>query len=200
MSPARATAETTSGADEAVLLGRARDGDLSAFEEIVRRYQRRVYGVARRIVRRHEVADDVAQETYLRAWQSLSRFDVAKPFGPWVCRIAVNLAINQVRSPAWREDPLAEGQAEEPAPSASPLGEVLDGEAGMALDRALASLPPDQRAVFVLRAVEELSYREIAAALGVQIGTVMSRLHRARARLADALGPWLSAAPRAGGV
>jgi RNA polymerase sigma-70 factor, ECF subfamily len=199
MKPTRARGLATSGPDEAGLLTRARGGDLPAFEKIVGRYQRRVYGVARRIVRRHEVADDVAQETFIRAWQSLGSFDVERPFGPWVCRIAANLAINQVRAPTWREDALPDGAAEEAAPGRSPLHELLDGEAGQALERALAALPAEQRAVFVLRAVEDLSYREIAAALDLQIGTVMSRLFRARARLTAALGPWLPAAVRLGG-
>ena len=98
--------------DETFLLARARQGDLSAFEEIVGRYQRRVYGVALRIVRSHAVADDVAQEAFLKAWQALDRFELGRPFGPWVCRIAANLAVNHVRSPVAREDPLPEGHGE----------------------------------------------------------------------------------------
>ena len=92
---------------EAVLALRA-----SAFEEVVRRYQRRVYGVALRIVRTHDVADDVAQEAFVRAWRSLDRFELGRPFGPWVCRIAANLALNHVRSPRAREEGLPEGHAE----------------------------------------------------------------------------------------
>src|SRR6185436_3765407 len=99
-------------AAEADLLARARDGNLFAFDEIVRRYQRRVYSTAVRIVRRHDLADDVAQETFLRAYQSLDRFDRQRPFGPWICRIAANLAINHVRSPRAREEALPEELAE----------------------------------------------------------------------------------------
>jgi RNA polymerase sigma-70 factor (ECF subfamily) len=182
--------------DETFLLARARQGDLSAFEEIVRRHQRRVYGVALRIVRSHDVADDVAQETFLRAWRSLDRFELGRPFGPWVRRIAANLAVNHVRSPEAREDPLPEGHGETPAPGADPLGALLDAEARRVLDEAVCALPAEQRAVFVLRAVEELSYQEIADALGLHLGTVMSRLFRARTRLARALGPYLGAAAR----
>jgi RNA polymerase sigma-70 factor (ECF subfamily) len=180
--------------DETFLLARARQGDVSAFEEIVRRHQRRVYGVALRIVRSHGVADDVAQETFLRAWRSLDRFELGRPFGPWVCRIAANLAVNHVRSPQAREGPLPEGYGETPAPSADPLGAVLDAEARRVLDEAVAALPAEQRAVFVLRAVEDLSYREIAEALDLHVGTVMSRLFRARERLAQALRPYLGPA------
>jgi RNA polymerase sigma-70 factor (ECF subfamily) len=180
--------------DETFLLARARQGDLPAFEEIVRRHQRRVYGVALRIVRSHAVADDVAQDAFVRAWQSLDRFELGRPFGPWVCRIAANLAINHVRSPVAREDPLPEGHGETRATLANPLDTVLDGEAHRLLHEALETLPPEQRAVFVLRAVEDLSYGEIAEALGLSPGTVMSRLFRAREKLVRALAPYLGPA------
>ena len=182
--------------DEGFLVARARQGDAAAFEELVRRHQRRVYAVARRIVRAHDVADDVSQEAFVRAWRSLDRFEAGRPFAPWVCRIAANLAINHVRSPRAREDGLPEGHAETPARDAGPLGSVLDAEAGRALDAAVAALPAEQRAVFVLRSVEEMSYEAIAEALSLSPGTVMSRLFRAREKLARALAPYLGAAAR----
>jgi RNA polymerase sigma-70 factor (ECF subfamily) len=182
------------GPEDSFLIARARQGDLRAFEEIVRLYQRRVYGVALRIVRAHDVADDVAQEAFVRAWRSLDRFELGRPFGPWVCRIAANLAVNHVRSPRAREEGLPEGHGETPAGDPGPLGAVLDAEARRVLDEAVATLPAEQRAVFVLRAVEEMSYAEIAEALGISPGTVMSRLFRARERLAKALAPYLGAA------
>lgn len=181
---------------EAELLAKARGGSLLAFEEIVKRYERRVYGIALRIVRRHEVADDVAQEAFMRAHQALSTFDLDRPFGPWICRIASNLAINHVRSPQAREAPLPEGHAETPAPGRGALDLVLEREAREVLERALLGLPAEQRAVFALRTFEELSYREISEALGISIGTVMSRLSRARERLREALAPYLGLAPR----
>lgn len=185
--------------DESDLLTKARGGNLFAFEEIVKRYQRRVYGVAVRIVRRHHLADDVAQETFIRAHRFLQDFDPARPFGPWVCRIAANLAMNQLRSRQAREEDIGEAQAEIPAPGSDPLASVLEGEARDALDRALDRLPAGQRAVFVLRAVEEFSYREIADALGISLGTVMSRLSRARETLRRSLSPYLGAVPRRAG-
>ena len=189
------------GQDEAGLLARAKGGDLSAFEEMVRRYQRRVYGVALRIVRRHDVADDVVQEAFLRAHQALGRFDLSRPFGPWICRIAANLAVNHVRSPRAREQGLPEAHAETPSGAAGPLEGVLDTEAREELSRALETLSPEQRAVFTLRVFEELSYKEIADALEISMGTVMSRLARARERLRAALASYLgpALARRAGG-
>jgi len=188
------TETTDPGPDETFLLARARQGNLAAFETVVRRYQRRVYGVALRIVRAHDVADDVAQEAFVRAWRSLDRFEIGRPFGPWVCRIAANLAVNHVRSPRAREEGLPEGYAETRSSDPGPLGAVLDREAREVLDEAVGRLSPEQRAVFVLRAVEEMSYEEIAGALGISQGTVMSRLFRARERLAKALAPYLGAA------
>jgi len=181
-------------AAEADLLARARDGNLFAFDEIVKRYQRRVYATAVRIVRRHDVADDVVQEAFLRAHQALGRFDLSRPFGPWICRIAANLAVNHVRSPRAREEGLPEAHAETRSREPGPLGALLDAEGARVLEAALAELPQEQRAVLVLRAVEELSYAEIAESLGISAGTVMSRLYRARERLALALRPYLGKA------
>ena len=184
---------------ETDLLAKAQRGNLFAFEEIVRRYQRRVYGTALRIVRRHDVADDVVQDAFLRAYQALERFDRQRPFGPWICRIAANLAVNHVRSPESREEALPESLAEAPAPDQGPLGGVLESEGREVLDRAMDRLSPEQRAVFVLRVFEELSYQEIAEALGISPGTVMSRLSRARERLREALTPYLGMAMRRAG-
>jgi RNA polymerase sigma-70 factor (ECF subfamily) len=181
---------------EADLILKARHGNLFAFEEIVKRYQRRVYGIALRIVRRHEVADDVAQETFIRAHRALAGFDLERPFGPWISRIAANLAVNHVRSPQAREEPLPEGFGEAAAAGPGPLDGVMEREARAVLERALERLPAEQRAVFVLRVMEDLSYREIAAALGISLGTVMSRLSRARERLRQALVPYLGEAAR----
>jgi RNA polymerase sigma-70 factor, ECF subfamily len=164
---------------------------------MVKRYERRVYAVALRVVRRHDVADDVAQEAFLRAWQALSTFDLARPFGPWVCRIAANLAVNQVRSPRAREEGLPEGHGEQEDQGQDPLANVLEAEAGRALEGALSALPTEQRAVVTLRVIEEMSYKEIAEALSLPVGTVMSRLARGREKLALALRPYVGARARA---
>jgi RNA polymerase sigma-70 factor (ECF subfamily) len=189
-------------ASEADLLKSAQGGNLFAFEEIVRRYQRRVYSTALRITRRHDVADDVTQEAFLRAHRALASYDPGRPFGPWVCRIAANLAINHVRSPEAREEELDEAAlAARPSTAEGPLGALLDQEARTVLEDALGALPPEQRAVFVLRTFDDLSYKEIAEALDLEVGTVMSRLSRARERLRGALSGYLRPAlGRAGGA
>jgi RNA polymerase sigma-70 factor (ECF subfamily) len=190
-------------ATEADLLAGAQGGNLFAFDEIVRRYQRRVYSTAMRIVRRHDLADDVTQEAFLRAHRALASYDRGRPFGPWICRIAANLAINHVRSPEAREEALDEGAiGREPASAADgPLGAVLEKEAQRVLEEAVGRLPAEQRAVFVLRTFDDLSYKEIAEALDLSVGTVMSRLSRAREKLRGALAGYLGPAlDRAGGA
>jgi RNA polymerase sigma-70 factor (ECF subfamily) len=174
---------------------KAQAGNLFAYEELVRRYQRRVYAVAYRIVRRSDVADDVAQETFLRAYRAIGRFEVGRPFAPWVVRIAANLAINRKRSPNEREQGLPEGHAETRSSSPSPLDRLLDAEAASVLEQALDDLPEEQRVVFVLRVYEDLSYQEIAETLGISPGTVMSRLSRARTKLRGIVLPYLSSGP-----
>jgi RNA polymerase sigma-70 factor (ECF subfamily) len=193
------TARNLADPGERDLLEKARGGNLFAFEEIVRRHQGRVFAVAYRVLRRHDAADDVAQEAFVRAWRNLKDFDLERPFAPWVCRIAANLAVNEVRSPRAREEGLPEGHAETPAAGADPLLGVLDQEARRVLDAALREIPQEQRAVFALRVFEEQSYQEIAEALGISIGTVMSRLARAREKLRLALLPYLGPALRRAG-
>lgn len=135
----------------------------------------------------------MTQETFIRAYQSLSGFDLGRPFGPWVCRIAANTAINHVRSKVSREDPLPENLAATSGATGDPEALLSEVETRRIVATALAALPVGQRAVFVLRAVEELSYKEIAEALDISIGTVMSRLSRAREKLRVLLEPRLRA-------
>lgn len=172
---------------------RVREGDRDAFAEIVRAYQRRVYGVALRMTRRHEVADDIAQDTFIRAFKSLDRFELGRPLGPWLVKIAVNLSLNYLTSASRREQSLytedmPEGPGREIDPSrapfeSDPLRRLASRELEEALGRAVDRLKPDHRAVFLLKVDEDMPYDEIAEALSISRGTVMSRLHRARAEL-----------------
>ena len=195
-SPARAQNWESSIEADRELVVRARAGEEDAFAEIVRGYQRRVYGVAMRMTRRHEVADDIAQDTFIRAYRSLDRFELGRPLGPWLVKIAVNLSINYLNGAARREQSLytedtPDGPVElaaSPDPSrepleSNPMRRLLSSEFACALSGALDELSPEHRAVFLLKVDEGLRYDEIAETLGVSRGTVMSRLFRARARL-----------------
>jgi RNA polymerase sigma-70 factor (ECF subfamily) len=177
--------------DEAALVVAAQGGDESAFTEIVRRYQRVVYRVAYGMTRNASDADDLSQETFVRAYQALGRFRVGEPLQPWLSRIAVNLAYSlfrrRKRRPETSLEPLMESGEQWAAAGNDPSEETAERERSAQLDQAFAELSPEHQAVLVLRVVQDLSYEEIAATLGVPAGTVMSRLSRARAELKSRL-------------
>ena len=195
-SPARARNWENSNEADQDLVVRARRGDQDAFAEIVQSYQRRVYGVAMRMTRRHEVADDITQDTFVRAYKSLERFELGRPLGPWLVKIAVNLSINHLNGPLRREQSLYTddtpdgphhvGESSDPARESvesNPLRNLISSEFTKALSEALLKLTPDHRAVLMLKVDEGMRYDEIAETLGISRGTVMSRLFRARAHL-----------------
>lgn len=169
------------------LARRSAQGSEEAFEDLVRRHQRGVHALAWRYTRRHEDADDVAQEAFVRAWRAMGEFDPSRSFKPWLYRIVVNTSLNHLRAIRnRREDDLGEPDglpaltdSSGPDPADSSIGE----ETTRAVRRAMARLRPDEQAVLHLRIHEEMGYRDMAVALGVRIGTIMSRLHRARAAL-----------------
>jgi len=178
------------GADEVALVRAAQRGDQAAFTTIVRRYQRAIYRVAFGLTRRAEDADDLAQEAFVRAYRALDTFRVGEPLYPWLSRITVNLAYSlfrhRKRRPEAELEPLLEA-GHEWAGDDDPLATVAGAEQATLLRACFAELSPEHQAVLVLRIVENQSYDEIAASLNVPIGTVMSRLSRARAELKSRL-------------
>jgi RNA polymerase sigma-70 factor (ECF subfamily) len=193
-----------SGEAESELVLRAREGDRDAFAAIVRSHQRRVYAVAMRMTRRHEVADDITQDTFVRAYRSLGKFELGRPLRPWLTRIAVNLSINYLNGVARKEEPLNEDRPEtaesRDSLDANPERALQSQELALDLERAVARLPQEQRTVFLLKVVEEMRYEEIAKLLGISEGTVMSRLSRARGRLKGMLAAHMGPLPKAGGT
>jgi RNA polymerase sigma-70 factor (ECF subfamily) len=193
-----------SGEAESELVLRAREGDRDAFAAIVRSHQRRVYAVAMRMTRRHEVADDITQDTFVRAYRSLGKFELGRPLRPWLTRIAVNLSINYLNGVARKEEPLNEDGPEtaesRDSLDANPERALQSQELALDLERAVARLPQEQRTVFLLKVVEEMRYEEIAKLLGISEGTVMSRLSRARGRLKGMLAAHMGPLPKAGGT
>jgi len=166
-------------------------GEIDAFDELVRRTRRPAYRLARRITRNHEDADDVVQESYVKAYRALSRFDSNRAFQPWFLTIVARSALSQIRSRARR----ATVPLDEPGADGTTLADripdvALDPVARQRLmdaEEALASLPDDQRAILALRVDGDLPYAEIASALEIPVGTVMSRLARAREALLEAV-------------
>lgn len=179
-------------ADDKRLIAECLQGDTTAFGELMRRYQDRLYHSIYRMVENSEDAQDVVQEAFLSAYQSLDSFKGDSLFFTWLYRIAVNLAISLKRKqrPTLRMDAGPEGQRIEPAdPSdASRPGHALDrAEQEQRIHKALAQLSPEHRAVLVMKDMEDQKYEEMAAHLGVPIGTIRSRLHRARLELREVL-------------
>lgn len=174
--------------DDDELLDRLRAGDATAFDDLVTRYERRVFAIAFRICRHHDDARDVTQDVFVTALRALSRFRGESRLSTWLHRVTVNAALDLVRRRSRREGPSVEEMSdhptEEPGPEAKAIGSVRARE----VHRALGRLAADQRAVIVLHDLQDLDYSEVAAALDVPVGTVKSRLHRARLSLARELG------------
>jgi RNA polymerase sigma-70 factor (ECF subfamily) len=179
--------------DDPRLIAECLKGDSAAFGELVRRYQERLYHTAFRLVDNAEDALDVVQEAFLSAYQSLGSFKGDSLFFTWLYRIAVNTAISLKRKKkaVVRIDGGRNGEllAEPPDPSdLSRPGHALEQEEQeRRIKQALARLSPEHRAVLVMKDMEGQKYEAIAEALGVPIGTVRSRLHRARLELREVL-------------
>lgn len=172
---------------ESRLIERARTGDGSAFDELVGRWARRVTSLAWTLTGSADAAEEIAQETFVRAWQTIGRFRAGSPFGPWILRIAANLSIDHVRRKRRFQsiDELDEAPA---AQDGSPETRALLSDAALRASRAIASLPEMQRVVAQLFLVEGYDHAEIAAMTGLSQGTIRSHLSIARAKLRRALG------------
>lgn len=171
--------------EDSIWVAECLKGDLAAFEPLVRKYERVLFSVALRLVGDYEDARDATQNTFIRAYERLDRYDPERRFFSWIYRIAVNESLNfrRARRPL-RLEPLV-GDVE--APSA--IIEALQAtEVRQRVDEALAALSFEYREVIVLRHFVELSYEEISEATGVPEKTVKSRLFSARQRLATLLG------------
>jgi RNA polymerase sigma-70 factor (ECF subfamily) len=182
--------------DELAIVERARTGDAAAFSELVQRYERKIYRLAKHITQNDEDAEDVLQESFMKAYTHLDRFHGDSKFYTWLVRIAVNEALMKLRKrksdrsvsldepqdtgedlvqreiAVWEDDPEKKYSREE-------LAEILDN--------AVQSLKPSFRTVFVLRDIEELSTEDTAETLGISIPAVKSRLLRARLQLREKL-------------
>jgi len=162
--------------------GKCRVSDSASFTEIVKRTEPVLRRLLGRLCGHHADIDDLVQETYLRVWRGCGRFRGESSLMTWMTRIAVNVSRNWARS---RRPTLPLSECAESA--LAPKSEARETAVMNAYEQALARLSPEQRAVFVLHEAESMSYQEIAKALDCPVGTVMSRLHRARARLLDNL-------------
>ncbi len=183
--------------DEQSLIGRAGRGDLAAFRTLVDLHQRRIYAVALGMVHDADDAEDVVQETFVKAFHGLRSFDGKSLFSTWTHRIAMNAAIDLLRKRRKERvdfDDTIEARAVDddsgisPARGgADPARALADKQTRGAIRGALAKLSPAHRAVLMMREVEGLSYQEMAERIDCSIGTIMSRLFHARKKMQDHL-------------
>ncbi len=177
--------------DEWALLRRAQQCDDMAFAELVRRHQTAVFNVAYRLFGRRQDAEDAAQEAFLRAYQALDRFDLSRPFAPWIKRITANLCLNWLEAERVRpqfttdmiDQPANPNDWHDIAPT--PEQTLVRQEQANRLRSAILQLPPTYRAVIEYRHFQEMSYDEIAAAMSRPVSSVKSDLFRARKLLAE---------------
>jgi RNA polymerase sigma-70 factor (ECF subfamily) len=177
--------------NELDLIALAQQGDRSAFGELVRQNQKGVINVVYRMCGDAYIAEDAAQEAFIRAWKNLHRYKPQSPFRNWVYRIATNAALDVLRRQRQTVDiddmPLI-------SPQPNPERSVETQERADTIQNAVLALPDASRIVLILREYESLSYREIAETLDIPIGTVMSRLNYARNQLRQSLAPLMEAA------
>lgn len=190
------TTSVPAGFDESVLVAQAKAGDQNAFTELVNRYERKIYRLAKNITQNDEDAEDVLQDAFLKAYTHLDNFKGDSKFYTWIVRIAVNEALMRLRKRKTdRSVPLDEPvelgeetvQREIAVWEDNPEQQYSQEEWRRILDEAVDSLKPDFRTVFVLRDIEELSTEETAETLGISVPAVKSRLLRARLALRERL-------------
>ncbi len=187
----------TAEVSDVALVQRVQQGDRRAFDQLVQRYQHKVLKLVMRYVRNHAEAEDVAQEAFLKAYRAIQSFRGDSAFYTWIYRIAINTAKNALVSARRRpleydldlQDPEQAERAGRLRDEATPESLLLTDEIRRTVDDAIAGLPEDLRRAVTLREYDGLSYEEIAEAMGCPVGTVRSRIFRAREAIDRQLRP-----------
>jgi RNA polymerase sigma-70 factor (ECF subfamily) len=169
------------GIDDRPIAKKAQSGDQRAYEILLNNYNKLIYRLIYRLTHDAEACEELTQETFVKAFEKLSYYDAKKPFYPWLCRIAVNLSLN------WNRDKKEimgyNDELDSPLSSRDISDELHTKYAVIDVEQAIEMLSPSLKAAIVLRIYEDLSYKEIAEVLNISIGTVMSRIYRAREEL-----------------
>ncbi|MFZ5723995.1 MAG: RNA polymerase sigma factor RpoE [Pseudomonadota bacterium] len=198
MNPGPAPAASEKDIDHQLVL-RVQKGDRRAFDLLVAKYQHKILSVIGRYVRNIDEAQDVAQDTFVRAWRALPNFRGDSAFFTWLYRIAINTAKNHLvarsRRPPGTDVDIEDAQFLESADALrdgdTPLGHLLSREIEQTVKRALEALPDEMRTAVMLREFDGLSYEEIADVMACPVGTVRSRIFRGREAIDEALRPLL---------
>lgn len=167
------------GTDEQTLVRKLSQGDQTAFELLFYRYRGKVYNFVRASLPRHSDSEEVVHEVFLRIWTGRGNLDSGLPFGPYLFRTARNLVIDRLRGRVNRMVSLSDELFPDTADSDAAARDVEERQLGEWFDRTLEQLPEHRRQIFVLSRLEGLSYREIAARLGVTENTVDTQIRRA---------------------
>lgn len=183
--------ESISNTPDASLVASVQHGDMDAFNQLVQRYERQVYNVSFRMLGNAQLAEDITQETFLKAYRGMAGFR-GENLRAWLLRIASNACNDLLRSRRNRQDLSLELLTEEKgdiwaSSNPSPEQEALRGELGQEIQRGLLILPREQRVVLILVDVEGMGYEEAAQSIGISPGTLRSRLSRARTKLRNYL-------------
>jgi RNA polymerase sigma-70 factor, ECF subfamily len=179
------------------LMGRIRDGDFAAFEQLIEIHQRSVIGTVAKMLGNPSEAEDIAQQVFLRVWKSASRYEPQAKFTTWLFTITRNLVFNEVRRRQRKPTVSVQEREEtthrvvEDVQGSSPDEDLLRSELEAAIDRAIEALPEKQRLAVVLRRYEEMPYEEIGVVLSMSVPAVKSLLFRARAQLKESLQKYL---------
>jgi RNA polymerase sigma-70 factor (ECF subfamily) len=174
--------------DERELIERAQLGERDAFQDLMAPYQRKIYSLLYGMVWDREDALELTQEAFAKAYRSIRGFRMAACFYTWLYRIAVNLALDFRRQRM--ANPETPGTVDPPS-KRGPDSTLLRKELNEKIRKTMGQLPPQHRAILLLREVEGLTYKEIAQVMGCRLGTVMSRLHYAREGMRRALTPYV---------
>jgi RNA polymerase sigma-70 factor (ECF subfamily) len=199
--PASASARSPSeGQEFEVLLARAQGGDHDAFAALVADARPRALAVAVKVLRNPDDAEDAVQDAFLKVWRYLGRFEGRSSFSTWIHRIVMNASLDLLRRQSCRPEAYAEAEEAgehrplEPVHDETPEHTLAEAQTGALVRSALATLSPSHQQAITLREFEDRSYEEIAAVSRIPIGTVMSRLHHARRKLAEELQEVFAAA------
>jgi RNA polymerase sigma-70 factor, ECF subfamily len=189
--------ESVSAVTDEELVRRSKEDDERAFGELISRYESKVYSLALRMVRNPEDAEDVLQDTFLRAYRGIKSFQGASTFSTWIYRITANSALMRLRKKQLPTVSIEDAdERETPVNIADwtpgPVEQLLSQELQHEMDEAIEALPPEFRQVFILRDVEEMSNAEVAEILDLSVAAVKSRLHRARLKVRNRLAGYFS--------
>ncbi|MBO8171480.1 MAG: RNA polymerase sigma factor SigW [Bacillaceae bacterium] len=178
------------------LVNRIKEGDHRAFEEIVELYKEKIYQLSYRMLGNREEAEDAAQETFLRVYSNIGKYDDNHKFSTWIYRIASNLCIDRIRKrkPQYSLDAELSGTDERtlyatlPDRTRTPEEEAISGELQQKVQQAILSLSPTYRSIMILKYIHDLSLKEISEIVDLPVSTVKTRIHRGREALRKVLG------------